>query len=1004
EVKRLKEQLAQLTSGQLLPESFLTKDETNYMKYFQEAMLFFKKSEQEKKSLVEKVTQLEDLTLKKEKFIQSNKMIVKFREDQIMRLEKLHKESRGSFLPEEQDRLLSELRDEIQTLREQIEHHPRVAKYAMENHSLREENRRLRLLEPVKRAQEMDAQTIAVLEKAFSELSGTEKKDKGQQGFSPKAPKEPCSLVNTEKLKAQLLQIQTELNNSKQEYEEFKELTRKKQLELESELQSLQKANLNLENLLEATKAYKRQEVSQLNKIHAETLKIITTPTKAYQLWSRPVPKLSPEVGSFGPVGTQNSSESDDNILNEPVPPEMNEQAFEAISEELRMVQEQMSALQVKLDEEEHKNLKLQQHIDKLEHHSIQTQELFSSERTDWTRQQQEHLSQLNVLEMQLRDTQTKNDFLKSEVHDLRVVLHSADKELSSVKLEYSSFRESQEKELSSLSDRHAHAQLQLDSVRLEKEKLLESKACLQDSYDNLQEVMKFEIDQLSKNLQNCKKENETLKSDLNNLVELFEAEKERNNKLLLQFEEDKENSSKEILEVLEVVRQEKQKEMAKCEQQMIKVQKLEESLCATEKVIRNLEKSRDADKEVVADLMSQVQELRTSVCEKTETIDTLKQELKDISCKYNSALADKEESKVLIKKQEVEILDLKEALRLRILSEDIERDMLCEDLAHATEQLNMLTEASKKHSELLQSAQEEMTRKEALIQELQHELNQKKEEVEQKKNEYNFKMRQLEHVMDSAAEYPQSPKTPPHFQTHLAKLLETQEQEIEDGRASKISLQHLVTKLNEDREVKNAEILRIKEQLCEMESLRVEAEQLRERNWLLQSQLDDLEREKNNSGQNHPDQQQLKKEQEEMIKERLAKNKLVEEMLKMKTDLEEVQSALQNKEMDCLRMAEEVERTRTLESKAFEEKEQLRSKLEELYEEKERIFQEMEMLRKQVECLAEENGKLVGHQNLHQKIQYVVRLKKENVRLAEETEKLRAENVFLKEKKRNES
>lgn len=40
------------------------------------------------------------------------------------------------------------------------------------------------------------------------------------------------------------------------------------------------------------------------------------------------------------------------------------------------LLQEQMSALQVKLDEEEHKNLKLQQHIDKLEHHSIQTQEV----------------------------------------------------------------------------------------------------------------------------------------------------------------------------------------------------------------------------------------------------------------------------------------------------------------------------------------------------------------------------------------------------------------------------------------------------------------------------------------------------------------------------------------------------------------------------------------------------------------------------------------------------
>ncbi|XP_021063510.1 kinesin-like protein KIF15 [Mus pahari] len=958
EVKRLKEQLSQFTSGQIIPESLLARDKekTNYIEYFLEAMLFFKKSEQEKKSLIEKIAQLEDLTLKKEKFIQSNKMIVKFREDQIMRLEKLQKEGRGSFLPEEQDRLLSELRDEIQTLREHVEHHPRLAKYAMENHSLREENRRLRLLAPVKRAHEIDAQSIARLEKAFSEVSSTETNDKGLQGFSPKALKESSFFTNTEKLKAQLLQIQTELNNSKQEYEEFKELTRKKQLELESELQSLQKANLNLENLLEATKVCKRQEVSQLNKLHAETLKIITTPTKAYQLCSRLVPKSSPEVGSFGFLCTQSSNRLDNDILNEPVPPEMSEQALEAISEELRTVQEQLSVLQVKLDEEECKNLKLQQNVDKLEHHSAQMQELFSSERSDWTKQQQDHLTQLSDLEKQLQGAQTKNEFLKCEVHDLRIVLNSADKELSLVKLEYSTFKENHEKELSQLSERHVQVQLQLDNASLW------------------------------------------------NLVELFEAEKERNNKLSLQFEEDKENSSKEILKVLETVRQEKQKEMAKCEKQMEKVQKLEESLLATENVISSLEKSRASDKELVTNLMIQIQELRASTSEKSETIDTLKQELQDISCKYNAAVTDKEESKELIRRQEVDILELKETLRLRILSEDIERDMLCEDLAHATEQLNMLTEASKKHSGLLQSAQEELNRKEALIQELQHKLNQEKEEVEQKKSEYSLKMRQLEHVMGSATEYPQSPKTPPHFQAHLAKLLETQEQEIEDGRASKTSLQHLVTKLNEDREVKNAEILRMKDQLCEMENLRLESQQLREKNWLLQSQLDDVKRQKESGDQSHPDSQQLKNEhEEEIIKERLAKNKLIEEMLKMKTNLEEVQSALHSKEKVCHRMSEEIERTRTLESRAFQEKEQLRSKLEEMYEERERTFQEMEMLKKQLEFLAEENGKLVGHQNLHQKIQYVVRLKKENIRLTEETEKLRAENVFLKEKKKKE-
>lgn len=40
------------------------------------------------------------------------------------------------------------------------------------------------------------------------------------------------------------------------------------------------------------------------------------------------------------------------------------------------MSQEHLSTMQTKLDEEESKNLKLQQHVDKLEHHSAQIQEV----------------------------------------------------------------------------------------------------------------------------------------------------------------------------------------------------------------------------------------------------------------------------------------------------------------------------------------------------------------------------------------------------------------------------------------------------------------------------------------------------------------------------------------------------------------------------------------------------------------------------------------------------
>lgn len=49
-------------------------------------------------------------------------------------------------------------------------------------------------------------------------------------------------------------------------------------------------------------------------------------------------------------------------------------------------------------------------------------------------------------------------------------------------------------------------------------------------------------------------------------------------------------------------------------------------------------------------------------------------------------------------------------------------------------------------------------------------------------------------------------------------------------------------------------------------------------------------------------------------------------------------------------------------------------------------ILQENEVLRKQNVKLSEENGKLVGHKNHKQRIEYLVKLKKENTKLQEVT------------------
>ncbi|RXM28210.1 Kinesin-like protein KIF15-A [Acipenser ruthenus] len=477
EVRKLKEQLSQLMAGQIpqgvtreIPQGASGTNDAEpagvsskeYRNNFLEAMLFWEKSESEKKNLLQKVAQLEDAWAKKERFIQSTRMIVKFREEHIARLEKTLKESGRCLDSDEKDAVIDHLKQEIKALREQVDQHPRVAKYATENHSLREENKQLRSLESVKRAKEINTQIAAELEKAFLEA------DKGSGVLpvhSTPITAENVSSVSMERLKAQLMQKQSELTTTVQAYEEFKELTKKKQLEMESELRYLEKSNQHLENILEATKTYKRQEVSQLNKMHVETIKNLTTPTKAYRLRSRLVPHLNADRTPDCNTATESTEEQVDYILNEPVPPGMNEMAYEAIAEELQMVQEQANTLQAKLDEEEAKNMKLLQQISKLEGHSSQMQQLFSSERANWSKEQQDHHDQIKSLEKELLGEQSKND------------------------------------------------------GKLEHESLLEEKRSLQDAHDNLQEVMKYESEEYKQRLAESVQEKATLQAELHEVV-----------------------------------------------------------------------------------------------------------------------------------------------------------------------------------------------------------------------------------------------------------------------------------------------------------------------------------------------------------------------------------------------------------------------------------------------------------------------------------------------------
>uniref|UniRef100_A0A8C1LBL6 Kinesin family member 15 n=1 Tax=Cyprinus carpio TaxID=7962 RepID=A0A8C1LBL6_CYPCA len=442
EVRKLKEQLAHALSQAGVIEVTPSDQQTGTQ--FIQAMSFWKKAQEEKKALQGKVSQLEAAWAQKEKFIQSSRMILKFRDDHISQLKKELQSGQRSD-PDQQNQ---QLQEEIRLLREQVEHHPRMMRYAAENCALREEVRALRALDSVRSAVESKVQSLTALEKTFLQLleaQRTEESTGAPPIYSTPVTMETLSSVSVERMKVQLLQKQSELTATIQAFEEFKEVNKKQLAELESEKRYLEKSNKHLEKILEATKAHSKHEVSQLNKIHAETIKILTTPTKAYNLRNRLVPLSSPEH-----LNGQHENIEVDDIQSEQPPPEMNELACEALTEELRLMQEQALRVQGQLDEEEAKNRKLLQQISKLEEQFTTATE--KSSRT-------EEVCLVSVC-------CDLSAVLRVEVRDLRVVLQSSDKELEAARTELQQQKAEHERETTDLSRSLISTQLQLDTVK----------------------------------------------------------------------------------------------------------------------------------------------------------------------------------------------------------------------------------------------------------------------------------------------------------------------------------------------------------------------------------------------------------------------------------------------------------------------------------------------------------------------------------------------------------
>ncbi|XP_029900940.1 kinesin-like protein KIF15 [Myripristis murdjan] len=999
EVKKLKEQLAQALSsqGQMMDSgrdvapggpqlstgaSSELNPDVSYKSKFLAAVCLWRKREDEKKMLLQKVAQLEDAWAQKEKFIHSSRMIVKFREDHISRLEKKLKGGQSS--DEDSQALIDQLKEEIKILKDQIEHHPKMTRYAAENYSLREENRHLRSLESVRRAEEAAGQAAAELEEAFHRAHETERQTRTQPAYSTPVTAESVSTTSMERLKAQLLQKQSELTATIQAFEEYKEVTKKQMTELESEKRYLDKSNRHLENILEATNAHKKQELSQLNRIHVETIKILTTPTKSYNLRSRVVPFSSPEH-------LNGTAEDVEDIRGEQPPPEMTELACEALTEELRQVQEQASRVQTQLDEEELKSNKLTQQITKLEEQiavisqeSDRKDELLSTEQSNRNKEQLSLQETIDNLQRTLQSEKQAGEVLKSEICDLRLVLQSSDKELAAVKTELKEGQSQQQKEMSQISSSMISTQLQLDKVQLEWEQLLEQHRTLQDSFDQLQAEAKFEADQARQQLQDRQQEIDHLKAEVTDLRSSLQTEQEHTNTLTSQLRENKETTSKELVDTMEQnaqLRKQVSDQIAQNQQQASNIANLEQNLTSASETINGLEQKIEQDKGVVLDLINQTRDLRSELGQKDQNLALLSGDMKDITIKYNAACLEREDIREQNSRMQTELCVLKEAIERKVASNRIEVEVLQEEVAYATEEVERLTKVLDEQNSLLQASQEQTAQKEVTIQNLQQKLKQQEEALEKTIRNGDFNP-----ILESSVTpkpLSRTPCTPRSFNRDLTEVLENQERELESRRSSMVTMEILLAELNAERAAKNEEIQRLKTQLNEKEIVRMEIQALLDQFYTKQN---NLEQTGNTNGEllNEAIKQSMLRELQE---ERAEKSSLIQRLSEAQQRHQAQESVLAQSQT-CIQQLTTELRNRCLELRELSEREQ----------DQEKLLQEVEVLRKQVVQLSEENGKLVGHKNHKQRIEYLVKLKKDNTKLHEENEKLRSEISLMRD------
>ncbi|XP_065064430.1 kinesin-like protein KIF15 isoform X2 [Rhopilema esculentum] len=1084
EIKKLKDIISQLKAG-VVPEGGLKEDseeaETQEGKPYAEkrktgsdekaqqwkelmlnAVSEREKAEQEKQVLQDKVQKLEEMCSRKDKFLQSTKMIVKLRESYIAKLERMRKKEKGAEGEEEdtKDREMKLLREEIKILQDKIEHHPEVTRFALENLELRAELKKLKTMAADNAFNDSNNNEMVKahrytlqLERQIRDLMASSHGNDSEKSLSSSLQSLEASNAEVDRLKASCTQFQTkyeasqqdlaqsrqEIQQAREELIEQSEKARRKELELQSDLVAAKKSISELERALESFQLKTAVERTTMNDIHMQTIKTLTSPQrlgtpirfgsthKSTPLRTKDLKNASmngtPKKNLFNNDSTENT---DSNIIdtsksttcqsgtkqNGTLPRRDSLNDIEDEDEEnpfFDFHSETKDAEEIYTEAMMEELKQLQAVID--EHHENLKNEKSKVVKVNQINAKLQHqVNELNELLSKERSSWNTKEFeINSQITGLSRQFKEEQDEKQLLKSEVEDLRiliQAADKEVDSL--KRARNNDAIEGGR--RYAGLESKLVkIESNYYNLQNELDETAQlnqQLQSDLETCREELQFTNHKNRELEIIVSVEREKVKNLDGKLKNALERLEIEIETNLKLTQEDKQTEVMRALEESKELRdqldQLNSKCKLQETTMAKIGKERDEQIAEVVRLSRVNESENEAVSNLRKCVQDLRGSLSAKENELEQMSSQLDESKRMFNELTAAYDEKKK--KISRLNEALkqESNMLEKERSEKDVELKLLREelqvANDQYKELSVALEQQQSQLTPIQTELADE-RQRVKNLEEQIEEFN------EMHKESIVQYEKR-------LTDIHDLVDPKDLSVVDSQAEemgrmKVKLTEFV-KLSEnwenDRQDKNVIIAELKEQIVGYEDWKSEKLLYEEKHKLLE---DEIEMEKKARSEREASLNAelgiLKKNVEAKNEQYMVAAAELEQCkeMKKKVDIElaMLKGNLDNAQEDIDYMQGELERTRKHEEKVFEEKEELKSQLSVVMEEKTKLSQTNDELTERAKTLEAENAKLASHQNLNQKIKHHLNLKKENNQLKEQISKLSIEVVHWKNK-----